>query len=90
VAARPRRVGVELVSWGSGEARSRWRGGGAAGRGGAEAARPVEVARRRRGLPAVARRRLDLALGERGASVCGRDETGGERERESRAWDFWI
>jgi hypothetical protein len=50
-------------------------GGGGAARGGVAAARPLEVARRRRGLPAVARRRLGLAIGERGAHVCGRDET---------------
>jgi hypothetical protein len=67
------------------QARSRWRSpvaaarpgrGGGAARGGVAAARPLEVARRR----------LDLALGARGARVCGRDETGGERE--SRAWAF--
>jgi hypothetical protein len=68
------------------EVEERWRrrgerGGGAAragwGRAGepGQRRRPLEVARRRRGLPAVARRRLGLAIGERGAHVCGRDET---------------
>jgi hypothetical protein len=40
-------------------------------RGGVAATQPVEVARRW----------LGLELGERGVRVCGRDETGGERER---------
>jgi hypothetical protein len=51
-----------------------------AARGGVAATQPVEVARRR----------LGLELGERGVRVCGRDETGVEREREPHTWDFWI
>jgi hypothetical protein len=111
VAARPGRVGAELASRGSGEARSRWRGpvavaaareveerwrrrgercGSAARAGWGRAGEPRQVARPGRGGVAAARpievawRRLGLALGERGARVCGRDETGGVRERAAR------